>query len=117
MCNATSGCTFSFPPVLFKLPKAIHSPFYTATSIGQHRFLCSPLINQTGELIWLKNNRGKRIIVFQLDLLPHICANSCMSTIEWVGQEREQLAEVELFKPTLLLLKKCIWNHSLNVLF
>lgn len=35
-----------------------------------------------------------------------------MNTTEWVGQEREQLAEAELLKPTLLLLQKRTWNQS-----
>lgn len=41
--------------------------------------------------------------VFKLHLLPRICTGSCMNTTQWVGQEREQLAEVELLKPILLL--------------
>lgn len=40
-----------------------------------------------------------------------------MNTEEWVGQEKEQSAEVEPLKSTLLLLQKCMWNHSINVLF
>lgn len=117
MCSAPLGCIFSFSKILKSCPELLTIRPAQSPQNRPAQIFVSLSDKPDGRTDWLKDNQGKRIIVCQLDALPHICTNTCMNTEEWVGQEKEQSAEVELLKSTLLLLQKCMWNHSINVLF